>query len=313
METVKNLRVERQLFSLLPPIINKPRLPIVYPAKFPYSKVIVHSGVITEKHYMCLDIVSDLFTKYFMANYFNGKLQRRYNADFIEKFAKFNAQKAMEEKLSQSLNHEVVTLPVSDDIIYAYPFMRKFHFKKIAQFFEELSKLTISAHIEAVYLYRVKKNIPVKGELRMEVKLRNYYKKMPLTFNENNFFDYGKIEKGSFKVILKNALGNLLMYNCGMLNHIYVPDEFYSLSRYAQYLYRKIIANGFNTEHEYPMEMVSEWLNLRNSTITQLNSKIIAVLEELKEFGYIEYEYHPIRRHNWYSITKKRKTGSVTD
>ena len=111
---------------------------------------------------------------------------------------------------------------------------------------------------------------------------------------------------------MKNALGNLLMYNCGMLNHIYVPVEFYTLSKYAQFLYRKIIANGFNTEHEYQMEMVAEWLNLRNSTITQLNKKIIAVLEELEEFGYIEYEYNPIRRHNWYSITKKRKIRSVT-
>ena len=195
METVKNLRVERQLFSLLPPIINKPRMPIEYPAKFPYSRVIVHDGVLTEKHYMCLDIVSDLFTKYFMVNYFNGKLQRRYNADFIEKFAKFNNQKAMEERLSHSLNYNAVTLPVSDDVIYAYPFMRKYHFKKIAQFFKELSKLTISAHIESVYLYRVKKSIPVKGELRKEVKFRNYYKKMLFTFEKNNFYDFKICEK----------------------------------------------------------------------------------------------------------------------
>jgi hypothetical protein len=313
METVKNLQVERQLFSLLPPIINKPRLSIVYPAKLPYSKVIVHDGVLTEKHYMCLDIVSDLFTKYFIVNYFNGKMQRRYNADFIEKFAKFNTQKAMEERLSQSQNHDVVTLTVSDDVIYSYPFMRKYRFKKIAQFFEELSKLSISAQVEAVYLYRVKKSIPVKGELRMGKKISNYYKKMPFTFKENNFFDFGNFEKGSFKVILKNALGNLLMYNCGMLNHVYVPDEFYTLSKYAQFLYRKIIANGFNTEHEYPMEMVTEWLNLRNSTITQLNKKIITVLEELKEFGYVEYGYHPIRCNTWYSITKKRKIRSVTN
>lgn len=313
METVKNLRIERQLFSLLPPIINKPRLPMVYPAKFPYSRVIVHDGVLTEKHYMCLDIVSDLFTKYFMVNYFNGKLQRRYNAVFIEKFAKFNNQKAMEERLSHSLNYNAVTLPVSDDVIYAYPFMRKFHFKKIAQFFKELSKLTISAHIEAVYLYRVKKSITVKGEFRMKAKFRNYYKKMPFTFKKNNFFDFKNLGKNNFEVILKNGLGNLLMYNCGMLNHIYVPVEFYSLSKYAQFLYRKIIANGFNTKHEYQMETVAEWLNLRNSTITQLNKKIIAVLEELKELGYIEYEYHPIRRLNWYSITKKRKIKSVTN
>ena len=136
---------------------------------------------------------------------------------------------------------------------------------------------------------------------------------MPLTFRENNFFDYGKVEKGSFEVILKNALGNLLMYNCGMLNHIFFPVEFYSLSKYARFLYRKIIANGFNTEHEYPVEMVAEWLNLRNSTSTQLNKKIITVLEELKEFGYIEFGYHPTRCQNWYSIIKKRKIRSVTN
>ena len=313
METVKNLRVERQLFSLLPPIINKPRLPIVYPAKFPYSKVIVHGGVMTEKHYMCLDIVSDLFTNYFLVNYFNGKLQRRYNAEFIEKFAKFNTQKAMEDKLTKSLNYDSVTLTISDKIIYAYPFMRKFHFKKIAQFFEELSQLTISAPIEAVYLYRVKKSIPVKGELRTKKIISNYYKKMPLTFRENNFFDYRNLGNNSFEVILKNALGNLLMYNCGMLNHIFLPVEFYTLSKYAQFLYRKIIANGFNTEHEYPVEMVAEWLNLRNSTSTQLNKKIITVLEELKEFGYIEFGYHPTRCQNWYSITKKLKIRSVTN
>ena len=313
METVKNLRVERQLFSLLPPIINKPRLPIVYPAKFPYSKVIVNRGVMTEKHYMCLDIVSDLFTNYFLVNYFNGKLQRRYNAEFIEKFAKFNTQKAMEDKLTKSLNYDSVTLTISDKRIYAYPFMRKFRFKKIVQYFQELSKLTISAQIEAVYLYRVKKSIPVEGELRMKVKFSNYYKKMPLTFRENNFFDFKNLGKNNFEVVLKNSLGNLLMYNCGMLNHIFFPVEFYTLSKYAQFLYRKIIANGFNTEHEYPVEMVAEWLNLRNSTSTQLNKKIITVLEELKEFGYIEFGYHPTRCQNWYSIIKKRKIRSVTN
>ncbi len=142
METVKNLRVERQLFSLLPPIINKPRLPIVYPAKFPYSKVLVHDGVLTEKHYMCLDIVSDLFTKYFIVNYFNGKIQRRYNADFIEKFAKFNTQKAMEDKLTKSQNHDVVTLTVSDRCNLCISFYEEISIiKKIAQYFEELSKL----------------------------------------------------------------------------------------------------------------------------------------------------------------------------
>ena len=136
---------------------------------------------------------------------------------------------------------------------------------------------------------------------------------MLFSFEKNNFFDFRIPGKNSFEVVLGNALGNLLMYNCGMLYHIYVPDEFYTLSKYAQFLYRKIIANGFGTEHEYPMEMVAEWLNLRNTTITQLNKKIIAVLEELKAFGYVDYKYHPVRRHNWYSITKKRKIRDVNN
>jgi hypothetical protein len=98
-----------------------------------------------------------------------------------------------------------------------------------------------------------------------------------------------------------------------MQNHIYVPNEFYTLSKYAQFLYRKIIANGFGTDHEYPLEMVTEWLNLRNTTITQLNKKITGVLEELKTFGYVDYKYHPLRRHNWYSIKKKRKMRDVSN
>ncbi len=313
METVKNLRVERQIFSLLPPIINKPRLPIEYPAIFPNSKVIVHDGVLTEKHYMCLDIVSDLVTKHFSVEFFNGELPRRFNADFIESFAKFNSREEMQRRIVDSNNHNIVKLTISDDAIYAYPFMRKFHFKKIAQLFEELSRLTISAHLEVVYLHQVKKSIRVPGELRMQIEFKNYYKKMLFPFEKNNFFDFRISGKNSFEVVLGNALGNLLMYNCGMLNHIYVPDEFYTLSKYAQFLYRKIIANGFDTNHEYPMEMVAEWLNLRNTTITQLNKKIIAVLEELKAFGYVDYKYHPVRRRNWYSITKKRKIRNVSN
>ncbi len=92
-----------------------------------------------------------------------------------------------------------------------------------------------------------------------------------------------------------------------MLNHIYVPDEFYTLSKYAQFLYRKVIANHFDKYHEYPLEMLAEWLNLRNNTITQLNKKIKAVLEELKQFGYIDYNFHSKRNYNWYEIAKKRK------
>jgi len=191
--------------------------------------------------------------------------------------------------------------------------MRNFHFKKIAQLFEELSELTISAYLKVVYLHRVKKSIPIPGEFRVQTDIKNYYKKMLFEFKKNNFFDFENKEKDRFEVVLRNALGNLLMYNCGMLNHIYVPDEFYTLSKYAQFLYRKIIANGFGTDHEYPLEMITEWLNLRNTTITQLNKKIIDVLEELKAFGYVEYEYHPLRRHNWYSIKKKRKTRDVSN
>lgn len=313
METVKNLRVERQIFSMLPPVINKPKLAIKYPAKFPCSKVIVHEGMLTDKHYMCLDIVSDLFTRYFANNFFNGELPRRYNADFIERFAKFNSREEMQRRMTDPNNHDVRPLELTEDLIYAYPFMRKFHFKKIAQLFEELSKLTISTYLEGVYLHRVKKRIRVPGELRMQTEIKNYYKKAPFEFNKNNFFDVRNEGKDRFEVVLRNALGNLLMYNCGMQNHIYVPDEFYTLSKYAQFLYRKIIANGFGTDHEYPLEMITEWLNLRNTTITQLNKKIINVLEELKAFGYVDYEYHPVRRHNWYSITKKRKKRDVSN
>ena len=307
METVKNLRVERQLFSLLPPIINAPRSPIEYPAKFPQMHLIIHSGILTDKHYMCLDIVSDLFTRAFIKTYFNEKLPRRYDASYIRKFSKFNHQKAIERKFLKSGNFDVLKLEISKDTIYAYPCMRNFHFKKIAQLFEELSKLMISANIEVVYFQNTKKREFDSDSWQIREKINNYYKKMPLGFNEVNFFEFEYINKKCFTLLLKNALGNLLMHNCAMLNHIYVPDEFYTLSKYAQFLYRKVIANHFDKYHEYPLEMIAEWLNLRNNTITQLNKKIKAVLEELKQFGYIDYNFHSKRNYNWYEIAKKRK------
>ena len=88
METVKNLRVERQLFSLLPPIINAPRSPIEYPISFPLAKLIVHEGIFTDKHYMCLDIISDLFTKLFIKYYFNDKLPKRHDLYYIANYSK---------------------------------------------------------------------------------------------------------------------------------------------------------------------------------------------------------------------------------
>jgi len=219
----------------------------------------------------------------------------------------------MQRRIVDSNNNNIVRLPISSEGIYSYPFMRKFNFKKIAQLFEQLSRLTISAYLKVVYLHQVKKRIRVSGELRVQTEIKNYYKKILFPFEKNNFFDFENLGKNCFQIVLRNALGNLLMYNCGMQYHLYVPDEFYTLSKYAQFLYRKIIANGFGTDHEYPLEMIAEWLNFRNTTITQLNKKIIDVLEELKAFGYVEYEYHPLRRHNWYSIKKKRKRRDVSN
>jgi hypothetical protein len=307
MEAVKNLRVERQLFSLLPPIINTPRSPVVYPAQFPNQQVIVHNGILSDKHYMCLDIISDLFTRLFIKEYFNKKLPRRYDVYFINNFSRHKHLKAIQEKFLKSGNCDVVKISISKDLIYAYPWMRGFHFKKIAQLFKELSNLKITANIEVVYFQRVKKSAFDSSNWRIKEKINNYYKKMPIGFNEVNFFDFEYLNKHTFSLLLKNVLGNLLMHNCAMLNHIYVPDEFYSLSKYAQFLYRKVIANEFNKDHEYPQAMVAEWLNLRNKTVTQLKEKIIGVLEELKQFGYIEYEYHPVRGNEWYNIIKKRK------
>jgi len=256
---------------------------------------------------MCLDIVSDLFTRRLIKTYFNGKLPRRNDANFIHKFSKFYHQKAIEEKFLKSNSFDVVKIELSKDKLYAYPCMRDFHFKKIAQLFGELSDLVITANIEVVYFHKTKKQEFDSDNWRIKEKIRNYYKKMPLQFNEVNFFEFEYINKNCFTLLLKNVLGNLLMHNCAMLNHIYVPVEFYSLSKYAQFLYRKVIANHFDNYHEYPLEMIAEWLNLRNNTITQLNKKVAGVLEELKQFGYVDYKFHSKRNYNWYEIAKKRK------
>jgi hypothetical protein len=185
--------------------------------------------------------------------------------------------------------------------------MRKFNFTKIAQLFEELSKLTISANLDVVYFQRIQKSEFKKGSMQLKEKINNYYRKLPIRFSEKTIFDFEYLSKQSFALILQNAMGNLLMNNCSMLHHLYIPAEFYTLSKYAQFLYRKVIENRYNKDHEYPLEMVAQWLNLRNSTSTQLNKKVTDVLEELNQFGYIEYEFHPIRGHNWFRITKKRK------
>jgi hypothetical protein len=307
METVKNLRVERQLFSLLPPIINAPRSPIEYPAKFSQRHLTVHKGILNDKHYMCLDIVSDLVTHRLIKKYFNGKLPRRDDADYIRNFSKFYHQKEIEEKFLKSNSFDVVKIEFSKDELYAYPCMRNFHFKKIAQLFEDLSELVITANIEVVYYNKTRKQNFDSDNFQAKERNKNNYKKMSLIFNEVNFFEFEYINKNCFTLLLKNVLGNLLLHNCIMLNHIYVPVEFYTLSKYAQFLYRKVITNHFDNYHEYPLELIAEWLNLRNNTITQLNKKVAGVLEELKQFGYVDYKFHSKRNYNWYEIAKKRK------
>ena len=256
METVKNTRVERQIFSLLPPIINAPRSPIDCPVSFPHMQLIVHKGILTDKHYMCLDIISDLFTRLFIKKYFSEKLPRRYDINYIKSFSKFRHQKEI-EKIFLGGNLNVVKIPILKDVIYAYPWMRKFHFKIISQLFEELSKLTISANLEVVYFQRIMKSDFQIGSLRIEEKISNYYKKWPFRFEEKSIFNFEYLSKQAFAFILQNAMGNLLMNNCAMLHHICVPDEFYTLSKYAQFLYRKLIAKRFNKDHEYPLEMVA--------------------------------------------------------
>ena len=99
-----------------------------------------------------------------------------------------------------------------------------------------------------------------------------------------------------------------------MLHHIYVPVEFYDLSRYSKFIYRRIIGNGFDKDHEYELSDIATWLNLNNGTITQLRGKIEDCLNELRDSGWIEYEAHkPRRSMHWYSIRKKRKIRGVTN
>ena len=313
MKVTNTLRVERQLFSMLPPVINKPKTKITYPLVLPRLQIAIDAGCLSDYHYEAIDILSDLYTKAFFNTHFKGRLPKRYDKVFIDKIAQHYKLPTVNRFFQNASNQNVQTLNFRKDNIYSYKWMEKHSFNKIKNIFKETSQLRVTCAFNAVYYYEKSENIGWSGG-KPKFKTKRHYGKQIFTTKEARIFDYKDGQNGSFSVLLLGSLGNLLMHNCMMLHHIYVPVEFYDLSRYSKFIYRRIIGNGFDKDHEYELSDIATWLNLKNGTITQLRGKIEVCLNELRDSGWIEYDAHkPSRSMHWYSIRKKRKMRSVTN
>jgi hypothetical protein len=279
----------------------------------PRLQIAIDAGCLSDYHYDAIDILSDLYTKAFFNTHFKGRLPKRYDKVFIDKIAQHYKIKTVNQFFQNASSQNVQTLNFRKDNIYSYKWMEKHSFNKIQKIFKEASQLRVTCSFNAVFYFEIKKNVGWRNGIP-QFNITRHYGKQIFTTKEARIFEYNDNQNGSFSVNLLGSLGNLLMHNCMMLHHIYVPVEFYDLSRYAKFIYRRIIGNGFDKDHEYELSDMAAWLNLNNGTITQLQNKIEDCLNELKDSGWIEYEAHKSRRSmHWYSIRKKRKVRCVTD
>lgn len=306
-----SIRIERVTSSLLIPVINTPKTTIEYPVT--KNNIVIHSGYINEKTLWCIDIIADSYIK----KKYEGKVPGRHKDERVIQKARF-----IDERYVQSLliggcsNPEVFSL--NDKYIFKnYPWTRKYHFKQLVKIFNTLNGIKISCKFNAKYFfdatkfenrYKIIKHGKNKG-----AKVSSYYDYKELIIENASLFKIEEYSNNTIKILFGSPFCYLFATNCTLLHYFYMPFKFYDLSKYSQFLYRRILPKGYNKYHLHSDEEIACWLNLNNSNKTEIRRKIESCLDELSDNSFIEYEKDNSKKTIYYNIAKHKMSNFSFD
>ena len=298
-----SIRIERATSSLLIPVINTPKTKIVYPVT--KDNITVHSGLINEKTLWCIDIIADTYIK----NKYEGRVPGRHKDDKVLQYTRFIDKRYAEGLVGGGGNPESIS--INDKYIFAnYPWTRKYYFKQLVRFFSSLNDINISCKFKVKYFFDA-----TKPENRLKVikhgknkgaRVTSYYDYMDVIINNSSLFKIEEYTNNKINISFRNPFCFSFATNCTCLHYFYLPLKFYDLSKYSQFLYRRILPKGYNKYHEHSLEDIASWLNLNNSNNTEIKKKVGSCLDELSDNSFIDYDMGDNKKTTYYKIAKHK-------
>jgi len=298
-----SIRIERATSSLLIPVINTPKTKIVYPVM--RDNIIIHSGFINEKTLWCIDIIADSYIK----NKYEGRVPGRHKDDRVLHYTS-SIDKCYAESLLNGLGN-VESFSINDKYIFAnYPWTRKYYFKQLVRFFSTLNDIKISCKFKVKYFFDA-----TKPENRLKIikhgknkgaRVTSNYDYMELNIENTSLFKIEEYTNNKIMISFRNPFCYSFATNCTCLHYQYMPFKFYDLSKYSQFLYRRILPKGYNKYHEHSLEEIASWLNLNNSNKTEVKKKIEGCLDELSNNSFIDYNKDDSKKTIYYKIAKHK-------
>ena len=304
------IRIERMTSSLLIPVINTPKKKIEYPVCS--NNLIIHSGLINEKTLWCIDIIADTYIK----NKYQGKVPGKHKDDRVIQNAKYIDDHYVQSLLGGGGNPEAIS--INDKYLFTnYPWTRKYYFKRLLEFFSPLNDIKISCKFSAKYffdatkrenMYKTIKHGQNKGD-----KVKSYYDYKELAIENTPLFKIEECTNNTIRILFGSPFCYLFATNCTCLHYFYMPFKFYDLSKYSQFLYRRILPKGYNKYHLHSDEEIAYWLNLNNSNKTEIRKKIERCLDELSDNSFINYEKDNSKKTTYYNIAKHKMSNFSFD
>ncbi len=125
------------------------------------------------------------------------------------------------------------------------------------------------------------------------------YKIIDVKYSTNN-----NIIDTIYEFSFDTFLGNLFLYNIYNMNFDYIKKDFYTISRYAQILYRKFMLTHKRNKMHFLTNTASERLSLTNNTnLLELQKTIIKIMDELYIKKYIfKYKYEKSKINEYSSL-----------
>ena len=305
-----SIRIERVTSSLLIPVINTPRTKIEYPVSS--NNLIIHSGLINEKTLWCIDIIADSYIK----KKYEGRVPGRHKDDRVLQNAKFIDEHYVERLLDGGGNPEAIS--INDKYIFKnYPWTRKYYFKQLVRFFSTLNDIKISCKFNVKYFFdattpenRLK---IIKHGKNKGARVTSYYAYKELIIENTSLFKIEEYTNNTIRILSGSPFCYSFATNCTCLHYLYMPFTFYDLSKYSQFLYRRILPKGYNKYHEHSLEEIASWLNLNNSNKTEVKKKIEGCLDELSDNRFIDYNMDDSKKTTYYKIAKNKISNFTFD
>jgi hypothetical protein len=284
-------------------VTNTPKTKVVYPVVG--DNIIIHSGLINEKTLWCIDIIADSYIK----NKYEGRVPGRHKDDKVLQHTS-SINKYYAENLLNGLGN-AESFSINDKSIFTnYPWTRKYYFKQLVRFFSTLNDIKISCKFKVKYFFdatRPNNQLKIiKHGKNKGARVTSYYDYMELNIENTSLFKIEEYTNNKIMISFRNPFCYSFATNCTCLHYQYMPFEFYDLSKYSQFLYRRILPKGYNKYHEHSLEEIASWLNLKNSNKTEIKKKIGGCLSELSDNSFIDYNMDDSKKTTYYKIAKHK-------